>query len=179
MMRERQILLHPGLLDLEGTSPKLAWLEDYLNDYPDKPILIFSRFTQWLELLQKMKSSMGLITGKSKPSERQLLIDAFQSGKLSVLGIQIDAGKEGLTLDRAETIIFTDVSRPMSDIIQARDRMIATTESKAAVPKEIIELVMEGTYDEVLFDNIDKDYAETTAINDYKKHISKGGRHGI
>jgi SNF2 family DNA or RNA helicase len=111
--------------------------------------------------------------GSTDLKERSVLINEFQSGKIDLLVIQIDAGKEGITLDRAEKIIFLDQVPPASDIQQAQDRFIATTEDKAAVPKEIIYLMMADTYDEVLYDLVEQRAAATDIINNYKYYITK------
>ena len=45
LIRYRQICLDPGLLGLEGKSPKTEWILQYIKDYPDEQIIIFSKFT--------------------------------------------------------------------------------------------------------------------------------------
>lgn len=102
---------------------------------------------------------------------RHAEVNEFQSGRCNLLLINIDAGKEGLTLDRAEVTIFTDKYPPIGDIEQAEDRFIATSEDKADKPHTIIELCMKGTYDEQLYDLLKKRKSETDVINDFKKYL--------
>lgn len=173
LIRERQILQHPIMAGLKGKSPKLDWLKQYAKDYPTRPTIIFSRSTKWLNILEKEIPGMKVISGKVTLKYRQELIHRFQNGKMYMLGIQIDAGKEGLTLDTAEACIFTDTFRPLEDILQARDRFVPTTRDKALIPKEIIELTMADTYDEVLFDTIEQDSSMADVINDYKKYLKE------
>jgi len=171
MLRYRQICLAPALLGLAGSSPKIDWLADYLNDYPDKSIVIFSRFTQFIHLIKKkLGGCCEIVVGATKADDRYQLIKSFQAGELKCLVIQIDAGKEGITLDQADTLIFTDTFPPASDILQARDRIVATSEG-VSKPKEIIELAMEGTYDEELYNVVDRRIAITDVANNYIRYL--------
>jgi SNF2 family DNA or RNA helicase len=175
LVRYRQICLHPGLLDLKGKSPKLEWIKDYINDYPDKPILIFSKFTSFIKILEQElhDKKLGVIIGDTPIQKRNELKLSFQKGDINILILNIDAGKESLTLDRAETAIFTDKYPPASDIQQAEDRFVATTEAGANKPHLIIELMMKGSYDEELYNLVKRRVCETDVINDYKKYLER------
>lgn len=174
LIRIRQICNSPKLLGLAGEGPKLNWIKQYLTDYPNRPTIIFSRFSKWLHYVkEKTNGVVEVYDGSLNLSERTNLINQFQSGKINVLAIQIDAGKEGLTLDRAECLIFTDVMPPASDIAQARDRIVATTPSKAHIPKQVIELMMKDSYDESLYQMVKENRDATSIINDFKQYINK------
>ena len=172
LIRERQICLHPGLLDLKGTSPKLDWIKDYLKDYPKKPTIFFSKFSSFLELVTKeLNLPHHIITGKTSLSARKKKIEQFQNGEKTILFINIDCGKENLTLDQAESIIFTDIYPPIGDIKQAKDRFVATTEDKAHIPRRIYHLILKNTYDEQIYKNIHKLNSQADIVNDYKKYL--------
>lgn len=175
LVRMRQICLHPALLNLKGKSPKINWIRDYLNDYPNRPIIIFSKFTSFLKLIDQELPSIrkGVIIGETPIKERNYLKNAFQNGDLNLLLINIDAGKEALTLDRAEITIFTDKYPPVGDIQQAEDRFVATTRAKANKPHTIIELMMKNTYDEQLYTLLRQRKSETDIINDYKRYLGR------
>ena len=119
--------------------------------------------------LNKIES--GLIIGETPIEKRKITVDAFQKGKINLLLINIDAGKEGLTLDRAEVTIFTDKYPPIGDIEQAEDRFVSTSEDKADKPHTIIELCMKDTYDEQLYDLLEQRKSETDVINGFKKYL--------
>ena len=87
--------------------------------------------------------------------------------------INIDAGKEALTLDSAEVIIFADKYPPYGDIAQAEDRFIATDEAKAGKEHTIYELILKGTYDEELYKLIDIRATSTDVINNYKNYLRR------
>lgn len=170
LLRTRQICLAPELLGLRGGSPKIDWIEEYLKDYPDKKIIIFSRFTQFIRLIEKRIPHVGVMVGETTSEKRNQLINDFQSDKLPVLLIQIDAGKEGITLDNADTLIFTDVYPPASDILQAKDRIVATTRARNK-PKEIIELMMADSYDEALYELVQAKVELTDIANNYIDYL--------
>ena len=90
-----------------------------------------------------------------------------------MLLINIDAGKEALTLDSAEAIIFTDKYPPYGDIAQAEDRFIATDKSKAEKEHTIYELILKGTYDEELYKLVDIRATSTDVINNYKQYLRR------
>lgn len=172
LLRYRQICLAPQLLGLKGNSPKIEWIEQYLKDYPEKKVVIFSKFTSFLHLLLGRIPHVGLVVGETPAKERNDLISSFQHGTLQVLAIQIDAGKEGITLDNADVLIFTDIFPPASDILQAKDRIVATSKERNK-PKEIIELMMADSYDEALYDIVAKKVELTDIANNYIKYLQE------
>lgn len=174
IMKYRRICNAPEIENLRGSSPKLDWLLEYLIDYPDTPTIFFTKFSTFARLIEKKtKGKCSVYDGNVDLKERQVLINQFQSGKINSLVIQIDAGKEGLTLDRAEKIVFLDQVPPAADILQAQDRFIATVPDKASIPKEIIYLMMADSYDELLYDLVEQRASEIDVINSYLKYITK------
>lgn len=175
LIRYRQICLAPELLSLIGKSPKTEWLLEYFGDYPDTPTIVFSKFTSYLKLVQdtliKNKKDFRVIVGETPLKARAKAVDDFQTGKTNILLVNLDAGKEALTLDRGECIIFTDQYPPAADIQQAEDRFVSTTEDKADKPHRIIRLMMEGSYDERMYELVEKRASTIDLINDYKKYI--------
>jgi len=178
LIRVRQVCIDPVILGLpEGNSPKTEWLKSYKEDYEDTPTIIFSKSTRYIKYLKQnifTENETQMIIGATEIKTRAKLMQDFQNGKIKRLIINIDAGKEGLTLDKAETMIFVDKYPPAGDIAQAEDRFVATTEDKANKPHTIIELMIKGTYDEHLYKLVKDRLSETEVINDFKKYL-KGG----
>lgn len=169
LIRMRQVLAAPAILGIKGSSPKIDWLKQYIKDYPEKSIILFSNSKKLLGLVSG-EIKCELITGDVPAKRRQELVNTFQSGKLKVIGIQTQAGKEGLTLDTADVTIFLDVFPPAADYMQAKDRMVATAEDRVK-PKEIIHLMMRNSYDERLYELVKHNIAETAVVNDYIKYM--------
>ena len=174
LIKTRQLCLSPEVLGLKSKSPKIDWIKQYLKDYPDKKVLIFSNFTKWLKLLGKEIDCDNLIIGETPKSKRELLKNAFQDGKIKVLLLNIKAAKEGITLDTASTAIFTDKYPPVGDILQAEDRFVATTKDKKDLGHTVISLVMEDTYEENIERLLKNNASDIDVINNYINYL-KGG----
>ena len=176
MIRERQICVSPQIVDLKGSSPKIEWILDYIKDYPDKKILIFSKFKRGIHLLHETLSEKKIkgqvITGEVQPAARAELVKQFQQGDLQYLVLQIDACKEGLTLDEADVEIFVDAYPPAADIQQAEDRFVATTPDKKDKPHQIIQLMLADTYDEECYNLVERRASSIDCINSYIKYIN-------
>lgn len=176
LIRYRQICLDPQLLELKGKSPKTDWVIDYLKDYPDESIIIFSKFTSYLKLLKEQLDPIAkteIMIGETPLATRNTLKTRFQNKDYSVLLLNIDVGKEALTLDTASTIIFMDKYPPIGDIEQAEDRFVATTQEKASKPHKIYELMIKDTYDEKLYELLKQRKSETDILNNYKYFIEE------
>ena len=135
-------------------------------------MIIFSKFTSYLiKLAEELDTSWAMLIGSTTTKQRGQFIKDFQEGKFKVFLINIDAGKEALTLDRAETTIFTDKYPPIGSIEQAEDRFIASTKDKAHKAHKIIELCMKNTFDEELYKLLELRKSETDIINNYKAYL--------
>lgn len=176
MIRERQICVAPKILDLKGTSPKIDWIVDFLKDYPEKKVLIFSKFKKGIEILHQTleeKRIIGqVITGEVSAKRRADLVNAFQRGEYRYLVLQIDACKEGLTLDNADVEIFMDVYPPAADIQQAEDRFVATTPDKKDKPHQVTQLILADTYDEECYNLVERRASSIECINSYINYIN-------
>lgn len=172
LTRCRQIFQDPRLLELKGGSAKTNWVNQYYKDYPDRPTIFFSTFTSYLELLaSECPTSCALITGETPLKDRKDIEDKFQNGEIQTLFINIKAGKEALTLDRAEAMVFLDKFPPSGDILQASERFTATREDRKDIPKTIYELILEGTYDEELYTAVDQDKTLTDILNNFVEYL--------
>lgn len=172
LIRYRQICQDPRLLNLKGGSAKTDWVNQYYKDYPDKPTIFFSTFTSYLKLLySECPHSCALITGETPLKDREDIERRFQNGEINILFINIKAGKEALTLDRAEEMIFLDKYPPIGDILQASERFTATQESRKHIPKRIRELMIEGTFDEEIYYALAEKKTATDILNNFMKYI--------
>ena len=173
LIRVRQICAAPEILGLKGKSPKLEWLQEYLKDYPEKQVLVFSNSKKFLKHISaNIKTKHELIHGEVPPLYRSDIVRKFQRGEVKVLLCQTQACKEGLTLDAADVSIFMDVYPPSADYLQAKDRMIATTPDRVK-PKELIHVMLQDTYDVQCYKLVKRNVDETAIINDYKLHIEQ------
>lgn len=102
-------------------------------------IVLFTEFATSAErlalLLQTSKISVDLLTGDTPTSERQAIVDRFQSGQTQAFVGTIKAGGVGLTLTRSSTVVLVDRPWTPGDAIQAEDRCyrIGTTSNVLAL----------------------------------------------
>ena len=175
LVRLRQISLAPELLGLKGSSPKIEFVLDYIENNPDTPIVIFSQFTSFLKLISKyLKCPHEMLIGETK--DKDGAVRAFQSGRVSLLLANVKVGGVGHTMDRGEVLIFTDRSFSPMENAQAGDRIVPTTEDKAKDSKLIIDLIMENSVDERILELLDKKENIISYVNDFGlKKLLRGG----
>lgn len=177
LIRIRQVCADPRILiETKETAPKTEWILDYIKECQENKVLLFTLSRKYLELLANVFSGAGIpydcIHGDVTPKKRAEIVDKFQSGNCKYLLIQTQTGKEGLTLDTADTTIFIDTYPPAAMYEQAKDRMVAVSEEREK-PKQIFHLMMEDTYDAILYDLVENNINESYVINDYKNYIER------
>jgi SNF2 family DNA or RNA helicase len=167
LMRLRQLCLDPRLLgfDVRGskTDALLEWAENNTE-----PFIVMTTFSSYFELvkpeLEKLGKKVEVIDGSVTKSNRQRIVEDFQSGKVDILLANIIAAGTGLTLDRSDTIIVLDKSFNPADNEQAQDRIVPTTEDRYH-PINVISLVADGTIDERVNEILDAKEDLTKLIN--------------
>ena len=177
MIALRQIAHDPSVLELKSDNPKFAWIKDHIKDYLEKPIIIVSSFSRILKNLQKYlkKYEPRFIYGETSSKKRGEIIDDFQSGKFNILLANIQVAKEGITLSRAEEIIFLDPSLTYTDNEQMKDRFLPINEEEA-ISKEgqkIIHLLLRKSIDMYIHRSLLKKKDATAIINDYTNSLRK------
>ena len=102
-----------------------AFMED-MEDFGDSSVVVFAQHKQLIDLLAKRLDKhdikYGLITGDQDSYERQAYMDAFQEGKIKFILCTIQAGGTGITLTKADTMVFLQRSYSMIDNLQAEAR---------------------------------------------------------
>jgi len=132
-----------------GVSPKFAVALARVRDAKARgqKILIFSRFKKTLHCFYPLLEADGLectwITGDS--TDRGDTVDAFQAGDFDVCLISTLAGNAGITLTRAERVLFLDHWWTDSVKEQAIARAMRLTQTK---PVHVEHLLLAGSVDE-------------------------------
>ena len=175
MIAMRQIAHDPSVLNLKSRNPKFEWLKDHIEDYPDKPIVIVSSFSSILKNLKEYlkKYNPRLMFGETSSQRRNEMINDFQNNKFNILLANIQVAKEGITLSRAEEIIFLDPSLTYTDNEQMKDRFLPTTPEEA-INKEgqkIIHLLLKKSIDMYIARSLEKKQKATDIINNYLKYL--------
>jgi SNF2 family DNA or RNA helicase len=143
LTRLRQTCLDTGLITEQDSSPKADFIKEYLSDN-NESVLVFSSFTSFLKKLHSQIPGSVLLTGEQSQAEKQDAVDKMQSGEAKVMLANVVAGGLGWTLDKVDTIIFTDKSYNPVNNEQAQDRIVPTKETEYGT-KQIITLIMHNT----------------------------------
>ncbi len=144
LTRLRQICLDTGLITEKDSSPKADFIKEYITDNNDS-VIVFSSFTSFLNRLHAELPDSVLLTGEQSQAEKQAAVDKMQSGEAKVMLANVVAGGLGWTLDKVDTIIFTDKSFNPIDNEQAQDRIVPTVDDSSYGAKQIITLTMKDT----------------------------------
>ena len=167
LMRLRQICLDPRLLGFKEVGAKTTALLEFAEEMSE-PFIVMTMFSSYFELvkgdLEKLGKRVAIIDGSVSKQARQRVVEMFQKGKIDILLANIIAAGTGLTLDRADTIVFMDKSFSPADNEQAQDRIVPTTDDRYH-PINIISFVAEGTVDERINDILERKEDLTKMIN--------------
>lgn len=174
LMRLRQLCLDPRLLGFDVPGAKTEALLEYLENHRE-PIVIMSMFTSYLKLLkpliEKLGLKVGMIHGEMSNAEKDTSATLYQNGQYNVLLCNIISAGVGFTLDKGETVIFTDKAWNPIENGQAEDRICPTTEDKVH-KHEIITFTCQGTVDA----RIDELLSQKISLTDY---VNNGGARAI
>ncbi len=133
---------------LKDPSPKVDELLVILEELGDKSVVVAAEQRKLIELaaarLDKEHIPYVLITGAISQWERTRNLERFQNGDVRVLMFTIKAGGTGLTMTRADTIVFLQRSDSMVDNMQAEDR-VHRIGSEIHSSVEVIDIITEDT----------------------------------
>ena len=122
--------------------------------------------------MQKITDTACII-GATSLKERAEIEKKFQKGEIKHLICNTQAAQEGLTLDTAETEIFIEQFPPYGSIDQASKRFTPATPEKANIPKRIIKLILEKTYDEAINETINSREKNVNILNNFRNYIKR------
>jgi SNF2 family DNA or RNA helicase len=140
-----------GRVRLSVPSPKVDDMVELLEEMGDEPLVVAAVSRQLIDIaserLTKLKIPHGLITGAQGSALRAKAVDDFQDGKTRVMLMTIGAGAEGITLTRADTMLF--MQRDFSEIknAQAEDRIHRIGSERHSCVR-IIDQITPGTVEE-------------------------------
>jgi hypothetical protein len=167
LTRLRQLCLDPSLVGFDAPSAKTEALVEYVYEL-NEPVVIMSLFSSYLDKLENIFAKdrkIAKITGIIDSREKQRIAEQFQRGEIDVLLCNIISAGTGFTLDRAETIIFTDKAWNPADNEQAEDRITPTTEHNVH-KHQIVSFVCQDTVDEFINRLLEQKKSITDLINE-------------
>ena len=174
----RQLISEPRILleNYKKVGPKTAWVLDYMKEYPDTPTIYFTNSTRHIRILLPLMQKIAptaCIIGATDHKERLEIEKQFQTGKIKHLICNTQAAQEGLTLDTGEVEVFIEQFPPYGSIDQASNRFTPATPEKAKIPKRIIKLILQDTYDEVIEQIINSREKNVNVLNSFKDYLNR------
>jgi superfamily II DNA or RNA helicase len=120
-------------------SPKVNWIIDKVQQYPDEKFLIFSH---WLDAgihlltkrLENKNIPYGFIIGELSVKERDDIVQSYNRGDIKILLVS-KAGSEGLDLKLTNKVIIMEPSWNESTHLQIIGRAVRYT-SHVSLPRE-------------------------------------------
>lgn len=148
-----------GEIQYKNSSNKVDALVDLIEDMDGKSLVVFAVHRKLIDLaakvLTKHKISYSLIVGGQNTYDRQNNIDDFQKGKTQVILCTMSAGNVGVTLTRADTLVFMQRSWSIIDNSQAEDRIHRIGAEKHE-NITIIDLISQDTFEEEQLDVLEE-----------------------
>ncbi|MDZ4850173.1 MAG: DEAD/DEAH box helicase [Pirellulaceae bacterium] len=183
------------LVDKEppGFSSKLEVLDELLEELSDEPtrkIILFSEWTNMLNLIEPLLTRHGIqfvrLEGKVPQKKRQELVHKFQTDPECRAIIMTNAGSTGLNLQAANTVINVDL--PWNPAV-LEQRIARAHRMGQKRPVHVYILITEETIEERLlgtlaakselasaaldFDNDLTEVSMTTGIDELKRRLEK------
>lgn len=182
-IRLQQCALDPGLmaeglpaLPLETLPAKLEWLKDWLEDHPDEPVVVVSRYRKFVEKwLRKLAPNATIVGGMRQQAVQAALKTFNKTGRL--VG-SLDAVKEGLNLQKASTMIVMDGTYSTTAEYQLAQRIHRMGSKK---PCQVIHLVAKlassrrYTVDKILRKAVEQKLSSAELANAFIADLQKGG----
>ncbi len=136
---------------LADPSNKIDALIDLLDETGDEPLVVMSASKQLINLaaqrLEKNGITYGCITGDVEPIQRQGVVHRFQAGEIRVVLGTVQAAGEGITLTRANRLVWLMRHWSSSQNEQA-ERRILRIGSEQHSHIEYIDFVSVGTVEQ-------------------------------
>lgn len=158
LIRLQQICVDPsGLVAAyDHLSPKLKWITSLAIKCKYKIIVASKKVTPLKhleEILDKYSIKYSYLYGSLSFSERNTQVETFtQDADVKVMLLQLDTGREALTLPVASAMVFLDRDFAQGYNEQAEAR-ITPVDGKPCT-KYIVDLVMKHTKEEEIYDTL-------------------------
>ncbi len=177
----RQLTISPLRYELKELGPKLDYVIQTIEDFPNKPIIIVSCFTSILRILKDVLSKthkVELLEGQTSAEKRYSIEQDFQKGKFNILLGNIRVVNVNLTLSRAEQIIFLDQSLIHIENEQTEDRFVPTTKEEAERKEGqlVTKLFISDSIDTYIRQSLLEKKNETEIVNDYVRSLNREDR---
>lgn len=107
------------LAEVAKIPATIEWIEDWLESYPTKSLVVFSEHVEVQKALAAHFSCPTILGGQKDVEGQKAL---FQSGQSRIIVCSLQAAREGHTLTAASDVVFTGLGWTPGGLQQAEDR---------------------------------------------------------
>ncbi len=151
-------------------NSKANWIAD-LYEEEKEPILVLSRFTKPLQLLEdtfrERNISVGLIDGSVSLTDREKIRDDFHSGKIDVVVAQVSTVARGLDFSRLCKIIYYSNSFSYETRAQS---LLRGQNVNRKTPYEVIDLCIEDSVDLKIVNDL---FGKEKSVSQFIKELDR------
>lgn len=139
-------------------------------------LVVFSAHTEACRILAS-QGNRGLFIGDTTETQRRLLVEDFQAGKLRTLVGSVGAMGVGLTLTAANRVIFIDRSWTPAMNTQAEDRVCRIGQTRGVI---ITDVLSQSKIDSEVLKNLrQKQNILDASVESARTHDSQSAAYGI
>lgn len=159
IVRLSQLRKLAGKAKIAGT---IAWLDQYMEEYPDEKVLLFGYHR---ENLQAYKDYYGckIIQGGVSDVKRSEAIRGIQDGDDRIVCLQIRAAGTAITLSAASTCVFTEQDWSPMWLLQAEARAARLGQKRNVL---VYYTIADGTLDYKIYSLLQSKYDSCLAVMD-------------
>lgn len=179
LIRLQQICIDPSSLvpSYDLLAPKIKWMLGYAKTKDVKTIVMAKKLSA-LNAVAKVFDSNGIkycyLNGTLSTTARKDAVSEFRTNPdVKFFLIQLDAGREALTLPEAACTIFLDRDFAQGFNEQAEARM--TPIDGVAHTKYVVDLIMRDTVEEEIYNILVIRKESIDSVNSLKEIYKKGG----
>lgn len=152
----QQLASDPKLLGVDMLGAKLEWLREFIDDQPDRTLLILTRFRDTAIRIGNM-FDIPVVVGGKRPAI-DLRSAPMLVGTIAAMG-------EGLDLGQIWTTVFIDAEWSSLLMLQAIDR--TERDLAATEPRHIIYLRAVDTVDVLIYRALAKKWTDAELVTQY------------
>jgi len=144
------------------------WIDNYL-ERSDKPLIVvcWHRAAVVDVIYAKYKSKAVRITGAESAKQKHAAATQFQKGKARLLVCNVQSAGTGLTLTKADTMLFVELPVDSADLEQMEDRICRISQEAKTVHYHYI--VIRNTIEQRVIEIVDQKKTNTSLVIDGKR----------
>ena len=167
-------------LKMQTPSCKAEAMVEIAEELGGRPAVVFAESSQLIDItgkaLERAGYTVGYLTGSVSDADRAAAVAAFQRGDLQFICCTIGAGGEGITLDRADVVVFLQRSFSLAKNAQAEDRIVG---QEAGPGLSVIDIIATDTIESRVLEVLgDKERIVEEVVRDkdtYRRLLGEDG----